>query len=44
MNTSNSNTEKKDKKENVEKAMFRVVDHVVIKDKTTGKQLINKRG
>lgn len=43
MNTPSENTEK-DKKANVEKAMYRVVDHVVIKDKKTGKQLLNRRG
>lgn len=29
---------------NMEKAMFRVSDHLVIKDAETGKVIINKRG
>lgn len=29
---------------NVEKAMFRVSEHLVIKDLDTGKAIINKRG
>lgn len=29
---------------NGEKAMYRATDHLIIKDKTTGKVVLNKRG
>lgn len=43
MKTPNKTTND-DLKHKTEKAMYRVCDHVIIKDKKTGKQLVNKRG